>query len=517
MKSKILKLMSIILIVISQNRAYSQDNISLYSDINYEPIPKVSLNEYKSVQLRDIKYQNPQLSLGVSVAGGGSRAQYFGLGILIGLEEIKLNENDTKNFLTEIDYFSTVSGGCYGVGYYLTVRKNLLGTSQSFKEFYFSKGEKYKDFIGKSANPLLVLNNNKNERGEKYMMTKRLDFEVLQFDALNQNNPNKFNHQMSLNDFFIKPTDSTNPTLPIFVPNGTIYNNGERIPFMPHIISALNIESSLEPNNSILPLSSKGTNDGFDFPLTYAITASSAFPGVLPKTKFGVKGKDKVICIIDGGAVENLGYTTLFELLDNDNDVKNINKKALIVDCSGEGNLERFSDDGKIKLLDLLEKTSFYTVQTKHMYHLEDMRKQLCSDSIPSQNSLVIGFSTIRDHLRNMPKSDDYEKLREQIKILIDINENWFDLYLSFRQKLITKFKEDSFKKDENGQIILASISTSKFKEFDSMDILVLYEYASQVETKLKIYADERDMLIIAGRYTVFLEQEKLKSLLKTE
>lgn len=517
MKPEFQKLVSIILIIISQFSAYSQDKIPLYSDINYDPIPKVTLDEYKSVQLRDNKYQNSQLSLGVSVAGGGSRAQYFGLGVLIGLEEIKLNENDTKNFLTEIDYFSTVSGGCFGVGYYLTVRKNLLGTNQSFKEFYFSKGEKYKDFIGKSANPLLVLNNNKNERGEKYIMTKRLDFEVLQFDAFNQNNPNKFKHQMSLNDFFLKSNDLSNPTLPIFVPNGTIYNNAERIPFMPHIIRALEIESSLDPNNSILPLSSNGTNDGFDFPLTYAITASSAFPGVLPKTKFGVKGRDKVICIIDGGAVENLGYTTLFELLDKDINVKKINKKALIVDCSGEGNLDRYSDDGKIKLLDLLEKTSFYTVQTKHMYHIDDIRNQMCSDSIPFENSLVIGFSTILDHLRIMPKSDDYMKLKEHIKTLVDINENWFDLYLNFRQNLIAKFKDDSFKKDEYGEIILASINANKFKAFDAIDLLILYEYAAQVETKLKIYADERDMLIIAGRYAVYLEEEKLKSFLKTE
>ena len=125
--------------------------------------------------------------------------------------------------------------------------------------------------------------------------------------------------------------DKQNPQLPIMVANGTAYNNGERFPFMPHIIRALKINSSLAPNKASLPLDGNEINNGYDFPLTYAITASSAFPGVLPKTKFGIKNQDKILCVIDGGASDNMGYETLIELLHNDAKVKDKNKKALFI------------------------------------------------------------------------------------------------------------------------------------------------------------------------------------------
>jgi hypothetical protein len=87
--------------------SFSQNKINLFSEINYNSIPAVSLNEYKSVQERDKKLQNPNIALGVAISGGGSRAQFFSMGVLLGLEEIEEN-NSHRNFLNEIDYFSTV-------------------------------------------------------------------------------------------------------------------------------------------------------------------------------------------------------------------------------------------------------------------------------------------------------------------------------------------------------------------------------------------------------------------------
>ena len=85
----------------------------------------MALQEYKSVQERDAKFQNPNIALGIGISGGGSRAQFFSMGVLLGLEEIE-KSNLQRNFLSEIDYFSTVSGGCYSAGYYLTILKNKL-------------------------------------------------------------------------------------------------------------------------------------------------------------------------------------------------------------------------------------------------------------------------------------------------------------------------------------------------------------------------------------------------------
>ena len=75
-------------------------------------------------------------------------------------------------------------------------------------------------------------------------MAQRLDLEVLQYDSANPENQNKFKTQMLLSDFFIPKDSKLNPQLPIMVANGTAYNNGERFPFMPHIIRGLKINSS---------------------------------------------------------------------------------------------------------------------------------------------------------------------------------------------------------------------------------------------------------------------------------
>ncbi|PBJ12870.1 hypothetical protein [Flavobacterium sp. ACN6] len=117
--------LSIVLFLLFLNKGVGQNKINLFSEINYNSIPAINLSEYKSVQERDSRFQNPNIALGVGISGGGSRAQFFSMGVLLGLEEVQ-EESSKRNFLNEIDYFSTVSGGCYSAGYYLTILKNKL-------------------------------------------------------------------------------------------------------------------------------------------------------------------------------------------------------------------------------------------------------------------------------------------------------------------------------------------------------------------------------------------------------
>ncbi len=102
----------------------------------------ISLGEYKPVQQR-LGRQDPELAVAVAISGGGHRAGNFGIGVLLGLEELKRPAKpdgasgqaggegasagktaDAKaaqagpdggaggaSALTEIDYLSTVSGG----------------------------------------------------------------------------------------------------------------------------------------------------------------------------------------------------------------------------------------------------------------------------------------------------------------------------------------------------------------------------------------------------------------------
>ncbi|EJL61702.1 patatin-like phospholipase family protein [Flavobacterium sp. CF136] len=493
---------------------FSQNKISLFSEINYNSIPSVSLSDYKSVQERDKKFQNPNIALGIGISGGGSRAQFFSMGVLLGLEEIQEN-NSEHNFLNEIDYFSTVSGGCYSAGYYLTILKNkLYHDNCTFNEFYFSKADAYKDYVDKSANILSLLNNSRNEKGDKVSMAQRLDAEILQYDSSNPENPDKFKTQMLLSDFFVPKESKNVPLLPMMVANGTAYNNGERIPFMPHIIRGLNLNSSLAPNKASIALNENQINDGYNFPLTYAITASSAFPGVLPKTKFGVKDQSKILCIIDGGASDNMGYKTLMELLYNDSKVDNKNKRALFIDCMGQGKKEPYITDGKISLLALFETASLYTVQTRYITFERDVENLLERYKIPTSNYQVIGFTTLRDHLLKMKKDEPYEKLVTELKNTDDDYDNWLQFYNKFKLDLIDQFGELSFRKDKDGEVILATLTRDKFSELTAGQVLILYEFASHVETKLRITPEERDMLLLSGRLAVFLKTNELKELL---
>ncbi|WP_431243407.1 patatin-like phospholipase family protein [Flavobacterium sp. P21] len=505
---------NLILFFLLMQIGFSQNKINLFSEINYNSIPAVSLNDYKSVQDRDSRIQNPNIALGVGISGGGSRAQFFSLGVLLGLEDIQ-DDDSGRNFLNEIDYFSTVSGGCYSAGYYLTILKNKLQYDNcSFNEFYFSKADAYKSDVSKSASLLSLLNNGRNEKGEKISMAQRLDLEVLQYDSSNPENENKFKTQMLLSDFFVPKESKLSPRLPIMVANGTAYNNGERVPFMPHIIHGLKINSSLAPNKASLPLDGNQINNGYDFPLTYAITASSAFPGVLPKTKFGIKNQDKILCVIDGGASDNMGYETLIELLHSDTKVKDKNKKALFIDCLGPGKKAPFINDEKIKLLSLLETASLYTVQTRYITFEKDVENVLDKYKIPTSNYQVIGFTTLRDYLLTLKKDEAYKDLVTQLKSSNDEAATWLKLHDDFKAKLIEKFGEDRFKKDKNGELQLSSLDKETFKDFGASEVLMLYEYTSHVETKLKITPEEKEMLLLSGRFVAFLKANELKELL---
>ncbi|MEG2099914.1 MAG: patatin-like phospholipase family protein [Flavobacterium sp.] len=503
-----------ILLILCVQAAISQNKINLFSEINYSSIPAVSLNDYKSVQERDPNFQNPNIALGISISGGGSRAQFFSMGVLLGLEEISEN-NLQRNFLNEIDYYSTVSGGCFSAGYYLTILKNkLFQDNCSFNEFYFSKADAYKDYVDKSANILSLLNNSRNEKGDRVSMTQRIDADILQYDAINPDNKDKFGKQMLLSDFFIPKESNVVPLMPMFIANGTAFNNGERIPFMPHIIKGLKLNASLAPNRASLPLNESEINDGYNFPVTYGITASSAFPGVLPKVKFGVKDQSKILCIIDGGASDNMGYKTLAEVLHSDLKVNDKNKKAVFIDCLGQGKKEPYINDTKIGLLSLFETASLYTVQTRYMTFDKDVESTFERYKIPVKNYQIIGFTTIRDHLLKMEKDQDYNDLVAELKATNDDSSSWIKLFANFKENLVTRFGESAFKKDKDGEIIVATLNKDKFPELTASEVLLLYEYASHVETKLRITAQERDVLLLSGRFAVFLKTNELRELL---
>ena len=80
--------------------------------------PPFDISRYKSPEQRG-KTQRENVSVAVCISGGGHRAANFGIGAMMGLENVQI-ENNSYNSLQEIDYFSTVSGGGFAAAVYIS-------------------------------------------------------------------------------------------------------------------------------------------------------------------------------------------------------------------------------------------------------------------------------------------------------------------------------------------------------------------------------------------------------------
>ena len=102
----------------------------------------VNLNAYKSAQQR-INGQDPALTLAVAISGGGHRAANFGAGVLLELEQITIDNSPQSNVLSEIDYFSTVSGGGFAAAAYISSLHDHLYFKGTYDGYSFTKALRY--------------------------------------------------------------------------------------------------------------------------------------------------------------------------------------------------------------------------------------------------------------------------------------------------------------------------------------------------------------------------------------
>lgn len=517
---KFLIFISTSLLFSCSQRIVKNKDLSINSDIRYKDVAKVSISPYKSVQER--KGQNSNLSVGLSVAGGGSRAQYLGTGVLIGLDEIS---NGERSFLNEIDYFSTVSGGGFGVGYYLILKRyDILSSYNNYLDFWKSNNHKinYQENIFKNAEATNIFT--KFRRYEKNSIKTTyptlINKELLQLNrAYGDTNTTKPVNsprikELTLKSFFI-PKDSLNleVKLPMFVANGAIYNNGDRFPFMPHIIADLNIYRSLLPPRTFFINNDQSKSivsySGYDMTLQYPICGSAAFPGVLPMLKFAVKTKkDSVIRVIDGGVNDNLGANTLFELLMADSVKRKI---AISVNCSGTGLESYYVSDKKLGRFDFITKAALYAVSVNQSLSAKTNASKFSNSGI---TYLEIGFLTLKNKLQS-----DYINLDIDSKNKID------DLKAKIKSKIIRSYElNDILLNGINDKCKLnltkenlSEINTNLFSKFTYSEVFAIFELASQVETKISIGDWEKQVLVLAGRYAVYLEKDNISKMLSSK
>ncbi len=305
--------------------------------------PTVDLAQYASVQTRP--GQRSDIAVAVAISGGGMRAANFAAGVLKALEQTPVRGAGGRpsNLLREVDYFSTVSGGGLAAGSYIThlleYQRYHPEDSASLGFSFAADGEKatadgrnwraslsknyQSSMLGAFFNPLMLAPD--KDRGD--VLEGRLDEYVLgRHDG----------RSLTLGDIFAP--HGKRPTVPYWVANATVYENGAIFPFSPDVLSKYQITRY---NHRQL---STRLDSPEEMPLSVGLKTSASFPVAIPPTSMTSSRdpKNPMLHLIDGGVADNLGVITAIRLLSQDP----AKKKVLIIIDAYNGLVEPFSKTG---------------------------------------------------------------------------------------------------------------------------------------------------------------------------
>ena len=272
----------------------------------------VSLSAYKSVQTR--AHQRGDIAIAVAASGGGYRAANLTLGVLLGLE--KMHGRGLKgNLLQEVDYFSSVSGGGFGVGYYLTQLHNHIDNQNDIVNFSLQQNvDAMLKQDGVVQNPLradlteyLFFG---SDRGLE--LEKKINASLL---TTNQGG-------LKLGDIFVPAHANQNVQLPYWTTNATIYQNAATLPFTPDVLTRYQVTGFYHDNTRYNLLGQfNQSRYAYDIPVAVGVTASASVPFALPTTTLLSNGCVTGQCtlqLLDGGLSDNLGVYTALSMLMQD-------------------------------------------------------------------------------------------------------------------------------------------------------------------------------------------------------
>lgn len=298
----------------------------------------VDLSAYKSVHTRTHHY--PDMTIALASSGGGYRAANLTLGVLMGLEKIKIKNG---NLLQAIDYYSSVSGGGFGVGYYMTqLHNHILACGDSGSSPPFSLSKHVNATLINDQNILTSSNN---------ISTNPLSMDLTGFLFFGKNRGYELENRLSetifktnqgtltLGDIFIPKNSKAKVRLPYWTTNSTIFQNAGSFPFAPDVLESYKICGYFHENKEY-----QGHCSGhlsYSMPVAVGATASASLPFAIPPTTLVSDcSKDKCyLQLFDGGLSDNLGvYTALSFLLQDKSKIK-----VLIVVDASKSNSSPFS------------------------------------------------------------------------------------------------------------------------------------------------------------------------------
>lgn len=280
---------------------------------------RIVLRDYKSVQTRS--HQRNDMAIVLAASGGGYRAANLTLGVLLGLEKIN-NPKLKGNLLQEVDYFSTVSGGGIGVGYYLAQLHNYL--------------DKNRHIINAQPFSLNQIVQNEVLQDEAKGNTLRADLTQYLFfgqlrgskieGSLNDGILDTGQGGLKLGDIFVPRQSRGQVELPYWGINTTVYQNMAILPFTPDMLARYQITGfSHKDVDYVIPGNFSNPYYAYDVPAAVGLTASLSVPFAIPATTLpsSACGQQCYLQLLDGGLADNLGvYTALNFLLQDNSKIK---------------------------------------------------------------------------------------------------------------------------------------------------------------------------------------------------
>jgi hypothetical protein len=342
----------------------------IHPNNTYEEIP-LQLGLVKSAQ--DRRGQDKSLLVAVAISGGGERAANFGIGALIGLEDIALNNSQGKNVLSQVDMFSTVSGGGFAAAIYISSLHDFVnngGSPDSYSLANVLAGTSPEDRFDPDARRHLergyeddvagFLNPFKSSSWRVWfgnldrtnLLEKAIDDDLLaaEWRSKKAGRNNEDGYSLKLRHVFI-PKNSEDNTfyLPHWVANAAAFGNGAVFPFTPQHLQTYQIVEYTHQLKKI-EFKSKNLNSKeylefiFNIPLSLAVTASGNFPVALPATTLNSRldPDNPYLHLLDGGLADNLGVLSAIRFLQQNN-TADIKKLLIVVDAY-KGSLGPFSE-----------------------------------------------------------------------------------------------------------------------------------------------------------------------------
>jgi predicted acylesterase/phospholipase RssA len=301
--------------------------------------------------------------LGLCLSGGGFRASFYHIGVLIQMAE--------QGLLGQVEVISTVSGGSIvGAAYYLKI-KNLLesrpDSAIGHADYIKLVNELESEFLTSVQNNLRMrtfVNPLKNIRMTCSNYSRSDAIAELYEEYIYKQYLKPPGEWVSMRDLLIRPenkdispcdeelgNDKRTNKIPVIILNATSLNSGHNWYFSARSMG------EVPPRNSIFKDIDKKDRyrrirydeiktDKKDFPLASAVAASAGVPGLFPPMAVSGMYDKRRVQLVDGGVFDNQGVSGALDELHTCNSM-------VVSDASGQSDAVENPDTGLVNVLGL--------------------------------------------------------------------------------------------------------------------------------------------------------------------